>query len=118
VAGVGLALGAGLVCVLLVVFVVPFSPDIVTRFVSPSGRRVIVVTESCFIKGCSNRAELEGRWRNEPLGSAEVAGDPEGPAFPGATVTWNADETRAIWQTHTRHGGARGVWVLEPASAK
>jgi hypothetical protein len=72
-----------------------------------------VVTEHCFIKGCANEVALEGRWRDLPLGSAKIEGDPEAPVFPHATVTWNAAETEATWETYYRHeGSARGVWVL------
>jgi hypothetical protein len=108
-----LLVAAGVIVV--VAAVDPFSGgDVVTRFASPSGRKVIVVTETCFIKGCGNRAELEGRFWNTPLGSAQIDGDPEGPVFKSATVKWNADETEATWETHFRHqGSAHGVWVVK-----
>jgi hypothetical protein len=113
VAGLAAVLGAGSLVVCVTLAADPLGSDVVTRFTSPSGHRVIVVTEHCFIKGCSNEVALEGRWRNVPLGSAAIDGDPEGAVFSHATVTWNADETRATWETHFRHdGGAQGVWVL------
>jgi hypothetical protein len=86
--------------------------ETMTRFVSPSGRRAVVVRERCFGFGCYHRVELEGRLWNRPLGDLDV-GDAERSVFPQATLRWSRDERRVEWATETRHGTKRGALDLE-----